>query len=104
LLTRAPTFAEKATLAPGCVFVVGADTLQRIGDPKYYGGDSAKRDAAIAGIADHGCRFLMFGRMVAGKFSSLRELDLPALLRALCDEVPESEFRDDITSTELRDE
>ena len=60
--------------------------------------------AAIAAIADHGCRFLVFGRMVAGRFSSLRELDLPAPLRALCDEVPESDFRDDITSTELRDE
>ena len=31
-----------------------------------------------------------------------RQLDLPAKLRDLCDEVPESEFRQDISSTELR--
>ena len=32
-------FVEKARLAPGCTFVVGVDTVDRIGDPKYYGGE-----------------------------------------------------------------
>ena len=103
LLTRAATFADKAALVPGAVFVVGADTLARIGEPQYYGGSDARRDAAVAAIAEHGCRFLVFGRLVNGQFRALSDLaNLPTALRRLCDEVPEREFRDDLSSTELR--
>lgn len=102
LLSRAPTFVEKAALAPGCVFVVGADTLVRIGDPVYYQGDAAKRDAAIDVIADSGCRFLVFGRAMGGKFRVMSDFEIPPALRDLCDEVSEAEFREDISSTELR--
>ncbi len=102
LLTRAPTFVEKAELAPGCVFVVGIDTLARIGDPVYYGGDSSKRDAAIASLANSGCRFLVFGRALNTYFRTMSDCDIPPALRALCDEVPESDFREDVSSTELR--
>jgi nicotinamide mononucleotide (NMN) deamidase PncC len=102
LLTRAPTFVEKAELAHGCIFVVGVDTLVRIGDPIYYGGNDAKRDAAIEAVAESGCRFLVFGRLLNGKFAAVSNVELPPALRALCDEVPESEFREDMSSTELR--
>jgi hypothetical protein len=102
LLTRAATFADKAQLVPGVTFVVGADTIIRIGDPQYYGGDPARRDAAIATIAGQGCRFLVFGRLAGGAFCRLADLDLPASLLAMCDEVPEAEFRADTSSTELR--
>ena len=102
VVTRAPTFVEKAGLFPGTTLVVGADTIQRIGAVRYYGDDPARRDAAVGALADHGCRFLVFGRTTDGELRGPDELDLPARLRALCDEVPESEFRDDISSTELR--
>jgi nicotinamide mononucleotide (NMN) deamidase PncC len=102
LLTRAPTFVEKAELAPGCTFVVGVDTLVRIGDPIYYGGDATKRDAAIEALTNSGCRFLVFGRSLNGKFVAMSDVELPPVLRALCDEVPESVFREDVSSTELR--
>ncbi len=104
LVTRAATFVEKAALAPGAVFVVGADTIARIADEKYYDGNCEKRDSAIAGIAVHGCRFLVFGRVVAGRFTLPSDLNLPSQLRDLCEEVRESEFRHDICSTELRAE
>jgi nicotinamide mononucleotide (NMN) deamidase PncC len=104
LLTRAATFVEKSKLAPGCVFIVGTDTLQRIGDPKYYGGDLSKRDAAIDAIAAQGCRFLAFGRTLENQFRALPSLKLPTKLLALCDEVPASTFRDDVSSTKLRAE
>jgi hypothetical protein len=103
LLTRAPTFVEKAEIAPGCVFVVGIDTLVRIGDPVYYHNDRTKRDAAIAAIRERGCRFLVFGRAVHGAFGHLSDFDVPPALRELCDEVREAEFRDDVSSTQLRD-
>jgi hypothetical protein len=101
-LTCAPTFREKAELFPGAVFVVGVDTLIRIADPRYYGGDEACRDDAIRGIADQGCRFLVFGRQVEGKFQGAADVDLPTTLRELCDEVPAADFRQDVSSTELR--
>jgi nicotinamide mononucleotide (NMN) deamidase PncC len=101
-LTCAPTFREKAELFPGAVFVVGVDTLIRIADPRYYGGDEARRDDAIRGIADQGCRFLAFGRQWDGKFRVAADVDLPTTLRELCDEVPAADFRQDVSSTELR--
>jgi hypothetical protein len=101
-LTRAPTFREKAELFPGATFVVGVDTVQRIAETRYYGGDMAKRDAAIKQIAERGCRFLVFGRELDGRFAVLSDLDLPESLRALCDEVPASDFREDVSSTALR--
>ncbi len=100
--TRAPTFEEKSRLFPGATFIVGADTLLRIGQPRYYGNDAAAMEAAIQRIAQRGCRFLVFGRLADGKFQSLADLPLPDSLRRLCDEVPASEFREDISSTELR--
>lgn len=102
LLTRAPTFVEKASVVPGATFVVGADTIARIADEKYYDGKLEKRDSAIAAIAARGCRFLVFGRAVDGRFLLPSELNLPRQLRELCDEVRESEFRCDLSSTELR--
>src|SRR5205823_5296390 len=87
LLTRAATFVEKAELAPGCVFIVGVDTLVRIGDPSYYRGDLARRDTAIETIAKSGCRFLVFGRAINSGFCSLANFEVPPALRALCDEV-----------------
>lgn len=102
LLTAAPTFCEKAALVPGATFLVGTDTVVRIADPKYYADDERRRDEAIAEIARAGCRFLVFGRQVGEQFVCLRDVQLPASLTALCDEVPASEFREDVSSTEIR--
>jgi hypothetical protein len=101
-LTRSPTFVEKSELFPHATFIVGIDTLVRIADPKYYDGDPSKRDAAIAEIASRGCRFLAFGRVIDDKFMVLSDLTLPPALAAICDEVPAAEFREDVSSTELR--
>ncbi len=102
-LTRAPTFDEKSRLFSDATFVVGADTVARIADPKYYDDDDRAMLEAVERIASRGCRFLVFGRTSAeGAFESLSQLDLPPQLSAICDEVPEREFRADVSSTELR--
>ncbi|MFO0905430.1 MAG: CinA family protein [Pirellulales bacterium] len=101
-LTRAPTFLEKARLFPQSLFVVGADTVERIANPKYYGGSEEACRAAIAEIGQRGCRFVVFGRQSAAGFQTLQTLVLPERLRDLCDYVPESEFRADVSSTEIR--
>ncbi len=101
-LTRAPTFAEKAALFPGVTFIVGADTLERIALPRYYQEQIPGMLQAIEKIAAAGCRFLVFGRKVKEAFQGLSNLDVPPSLKALCQEVPESDFRQDISSTDLR--
>ncbi len=126
-LTRAPTFDEKSRLFPDATFIVGADTIARIADPAYYGNSEGAMLSAIDRMAERGGRFLIFGRASktdAGQvatpdddrrlrlrvnqvqaenvFQSLESLDLPPSLVAMCDEVSESEFRADISSTQLR--
>ncbi len=102
LLTNAPTFLRKAELVPGAIFAVGADTMQRIGQGRYYA-SPAERDKAIKRLAELECRFLVFGRESEQGFEALEDLHLPASLQSLCDAVPESRFRVDVSSTELRE-
>jgi len=101
-ITRAPTFVEKSRLFPNAIFLTGADTIVRIANARYYDDSEATRNEAIDEITKHGCRFLVFGRRVDGRFSSLSDLDLPPALSRLCTAVPEKRFRVDVSSTELR--
>lgn len=101
-LTRAPTFVRKAHLFRGATFVVGADTIERIAEPRYYGDSADTCRAAIAELVSLGTRFLVFGRLAHGKFETLSDLPLPHELRVICDGVSEQEFRDDVSSTALR--
>lgn len=101
-LTRAPRFLDKFALFPGATFVVGADTIIRIADPKYYGPAAAEQTSAFQAIVDSGCRFLVFGRAAPAGYETLETLNLPDWLAAICEGVSEAEFRADISSTELR--
>jgi hypothetical protein len=102
-LTRAPTFADKARLFPGAVFVVGADTAERIVQPRFYGHSEARLAEALALLRDRGCRFLVAGRMNQdGSFVCLEDLQVPAAYRDLFTAIPASAFRVDLSSTQLR--
>ena len=113
-LTNASTFVEKARVFGGVTFVVGADTMRRIADAKYYAdGDVG---GAVDELAATGCRFLVFGRALGGalggdqgdggdqadRFVTLDDLALPDRLRAMSEGFSEAEFRSDVSSTELR--
>lgn len=102
-LTRAATFVEKAQRFPETTFIVGADTILRIADTKYYGGIEQARDQAIEELAGFGATFLVFGRLATGDFRTLSQLNLPHPLHGLCEEVPEALFREDVSSSELRE-
>ena len=102
VFTNAPTFLDKSHLFPGAKFIVGYDTIVRIADPKYYSGSIIKRDAAIQSLVDNEHRFLVFGRSSGDKYLTLKHAELPAALMGLCDEVSESEFRSDISSSDIR--
>ena len=101
VITSAPTFREKATLFPNACFLVGVDTILRIDNDRYYASPS-DRKAAIDYITTQNCRFLVFGRVIEGSFNTLGDLELSPQLRQLCDEVTASEFREDISSSDLR--
>lgn len=99
--TRVGTFVGKARLFPGVTFVTGVDTIERIGEERYY--PPGGRDAALSELAALGCRFLVFGRSGPDGFRELADLALPPALAALATGVSESAFRRDISSTELRE-
>jgi Cytidylyltransferase-like len=102
-LTRAPTFEQKARLFPGTVLIVGVDTAERIISPKYYDGRPERRDLALTLIREQGCRFLVAGRTISTRgYMTLGGVQVPAPFRDLFDEIPEAEFRVDVSSTELR--
>ena len=100
-VTRAPTFVQKAEMFPAATFVVGSDTLSRVASPQYYSPD-LPLEPAIARLCQLSVRFLVFGRKIGGDFRSFDSLDLPPRLAAICRGVSESDFRHDISSTELR--
>jgi hypothetical protein len=101
-LTHAPTFREKARLFPGCVFVVGADTAERVVHPRYHGGSPEALAAALAEVRELGCRFLVAGRLGPTGYVLLDGLAIPEEARGLFEGLPESAFRRDISSTMLR--
>ena len=101
VFTDAPTFVKKASIFPGTTFVVGIDTITRIAEARYYASAEA-RDEAIAHMTSLGNRFLVFGRVNGDEFKTLDTVSLLPALRKLCDGVPETEFRLDLSSTELR--
>jgi hypothetical protein len=101
-LTRAATFEEKSRMFPGATFIVGVDTLRRIAAPRYYHEDAEACQAALARIAARGCRFLVFARDAGTGLMRLADLDLPETLRAICIEIPPEQFREDVSSTEIR--
>jgi hypothetical protein len=102
-LTNAARFHEKAQLFPGKTFIVGMDTLLRIADPRYYGGDRETADAVFKQFEECGVRFLVFARHLQGEIRSFPEEGLPDRLASLCEGVPTSDFCEDISSTEIRE-
>ena len=102
VLTRAETFRKKSDSFPGNSFVVGWDTAIRIIDPVYYGGSEEAMLTALAEMWARGTRFLVAGREQDGVFRTLADVSVPLGFAPLFRALPESRFRADISSTELR--
>lgn len=123
VVTRAPRFIDKARLFPSCSFVIGYDTAARLVDPKYYRGSADAMIEGLLALKLAGTRFLVAGRVASPptppastpsspaattgdsrEFLSLAALlpSVPSVLRDAFIEIPESMFRADISSTEIR--
>ena len=103
LLTRAPLFSQKAALFPGSVFLIGADTAARLVAPRFYGDDPRRMQAALEGLQEAGCRFLVAGRHTGAGFLTLADIDVKAHYE-LFETLSEGEFRLDVSSSLLRRE
>ncbi len=103
IASNAPTFVEKARLFPGVTFVVGHDTAERILQPRYYQNSQEKMLDALAEIRRQDGRFLVAGRVDRkGAFRNLAHLNIPAAASDLFDPIPDTTFREDISSSQLR--
>ncbi|MBM3994329.1 MAG: hypothetical protein FJ303_09290 [Planctomycetes bacterium] len=102
-LTHAARFVDKADQFPGATFIVGADTALRIVQPRYYDDDASHMIAALTLLRDRGCRILIACRTDAqGKCWKASELPIPFGFRDIFMEIPESRYRWDISSTQMR--
>ena len=101
LLTSAGRFSEKAEMFPNSVFIIGADTLMRVFDEKFYKNYKDMMNH-IQRFNDHNINFLVFGRKINKKFISLNNLKVPEIIAERCTGIDEEVFRDDISSTDIR--
>lgn len=99
VVTRSPTFLQKARLFGGCHFALGYDTAVRLVQGQYYEDGERGLTAALAEFAAEGCRFWVAGRVDGNAYYTLADIDVPAKYADLFVPVP---FRMDISSTELR--
>eukprot|EP00892_Ulva_mutabilis_P012424 jgi/Ulvmu1/9554/UM053_0043.1 len=107
VLTDASLYTLKAKLFPGAQFVLGYDTAVRIVMPKYYRDSEACMAADFAALHAAGCGFIVGGRVdgSSGRFLGLEDIDMPDVLKHVGVRfrgIPESQFRLDVSSTELR--
>ena len=101
-LTNLSNFSAKAAAFPGTTFALGTDTLARISELRFYANDEKLREQALQALADLETKFLVFGRLYGEDFITLEDLNLPPTLAQLCQGVPVSQYRNDITSSAIR--
>ncbi len=102
VLTRVPVFYEKAALLPGCTFIIGVDTAVRLFDRRYYGSSESRMLLAIESMRQHECNFLVAGRVNGDAFQTLADVPVPHSIASMFTAMPESAFRSDISSTQIR--
>ncbi len=99
VVTRSPTFLQKARLFGGCHFAIGYDTAVRLLQGQYYDEGERGATAALEEFAAGGYRFWVAGRVDKEAYRTLADIEVPAKYADLFSPVP---FRMDISSTELR--
>ena len=105
LLTALPRFTDKVRWVRESVFVLGADTLLRVVDPRFYTGGRGGMLEALARVRESGCRFLVAARLDrgSGRVLTLADCALPQGFERLFEAIPAADFRMDLSSTELRE-
>ena len=109
IVTNAQRFTEKSSLIPGAIFVIGMDTYIRLMDGRYYpdhvAGDHSAVENSLDLIDENGCRFIVAGRGDdRNQFTILHDIDfeVPMRFKDMFTELTETQFRSDLSSTEIR--
>lgn len=102
LVSNSPLFSQKSKIFPDSTFVIGWDTAARLIDPKYYDQSENFMYNSLNEIEETGCDFLVAGRLADESFRELSALQIPDRFKNLFKSIPESKFRIDISSTQLR--
>ena len=100
-LTNAPTFADKAIIFKDSTFVLGVDTLIRMFDQRFYG-DQKQMLESLDVFNANDVKFLVFGRRIDDIYKTLDQVSIPSSIVDRFDGIPESEFRLDISSREIK--
>ena len=99
VFTRLPRFVDKACEFNNTCFVVGLDTWLRIGLRPTW-------NEEMKSLVEAGAMFLVFGRYNMGseKFEVMSDYKdkVPSVLYDMSREVPESKFRADLSSSQIR--
>ena len=104
ILTKTPTFSEKATILPQRTFIIGIDTASRIVEPRFYGGTEENLNKALSEFQEQECHFLVAGRKDGSNFITLSDVNIPDFAQDLFEQIPEQHFRSDLSSTQIRRE
>lgn len=130
-ITTTPMFIQKSFLFPNSYFLIGADTLERLLEPRYYRDPTAEAYhenlvtarliQSISNIHHNGCNFVIGGRIEQRK--GVNESDHPLAFQTLSSvvessqiartisqlfpsqffqQIEENEFREDISSSQIR--
>ncbi|NQW20563.1 MAG: hypothetical protein HQ477_07570 [Chloroflexi bacterium] len=109
IITRSPRFTEKSSILLGSTFVIGFDTYIRLMDKRYYPdhvvGMHSSIENSLDMIHENGCRFIVAGRVDGeNQFRGIHdvEFEIPKRFRGMFTELTESQFRADLSSTEIR--
>ena len=102
ILTCAPLFGEKSSIFQNSTFIIGNDTALRLVDPKYYDNDVQNMYTSLQKVMDNKCDFLVAGRLQNSEFKTISDMAIPEAFISLFQGIPESQFRMDLSSTELR--
>ena len=94
-----PLYIDKARAFLGAAFLLGADSVLGLLDPKYYGGEEG-RDAVLEEFRTLGTKFYVGGRLVNGEYCILENLPIPSKYKDLF--ILVQNVRMDISSTDLR--
>ena len=102
ILTCAPLFVEKSSIFKNSTFIIGNDTALRLVDPKYYDNNVQDMYTSLQKVKDNQCNFLVAGRLQNSEFKTISDMAIPEAIISLFQCIPESQFRMDLSSTELR--
>lgn len=104
VVTSAPLFTQKARLFTESAFAVGYDTAIRMVMTKYYNDSFTDMILQFDQLRQRGCRLVVGGRKEdsTGQFKGFQDVDVPVQLQDLFIGIPETDFRMDISSSEIR--